>query len=203
MSPQIKVTYFDTAGRTEFIRLAFAAGDVAFEDERVTFADFPALKPTLPLGQLPLLTVDGKVYLQSMAIARYAGRLGGLYPSDPLEALQIDTIIECLSEILDAVVDLRWNAPDPLIKAEKIKTLQGGKIPKVFGVVDSAIKGKFLLGDYLCLADLFLYSLHAYFLSSAAFGEIYPSVSAFPKIAAVVENVKANPQVAAYLAKRS
>ena len=33
-----------------------------------------------PLGQVPTLEVDGKIFCQSGAIARYCGKLAGLYP---------------------------------------------------------------------------------------------------------------------------
>lgn len=45
--------------------------------------DLAELKPTLPLGQLPVLQVDGTIYAQSMAIARYAAKLAGLYQRTP------------------------------------------------------------------------------------------------------------------------
>ncbi|TMW63430.1 hypothetical protein Poli38472_002371 [Pythium oligandrum] len=199
MSPQIKVTYFDGPGRAELTRLALAAGGVAFEDERVTFADFGALKPTLPLGQLPVVTVDGKVYPQSMAMARYAGRLSGLYPTDALEALNVDMIIETVAEVAAALAEIKWRTPEEADKVEKIKALKDEKLPKFFGLVESTIKGKYLLGDKLSLADLYLFDVYTNSLILTA-----PDydVAVFPKIAAVIEGVKAEPNVAAYLAKR-
>ncbi|KAE9308873.1 hypothetical protein PR003_g20640 [Phytophthora rubi] len=86
--PQLKLTYFDIKGRAELTRLIFHYGGVTFTDNRVARADFPALKPTLPFGQVPALEVNGTSYAQSMAVARYAAKLSGLYPSDPVKALK-------------------------------------------------------------------------------------------------------------------
>lgn len=36
--------------------------------------------------------MDGTDYTQSTALLRYAGKLGGLYPEDPLQALKVGTI---------------------------------------------------------------------------------------------------------------
>ena len=42
---QIKLTYFDiNGGRGEPIRLAFHLGNIAFEDDRFNFAQFPEIK---------------------------------------------------------------------------------------------------------------------------------------------------------------
>ena len=64
-----------------------------FEDHRVTFPDWPALKPTTPYGQLPLLSIDGgEPMAQSDAMLRYAGTLAtangvALYPQEQMLAI--------------------------------------------------------------------------------------------------------------------
>ena len=40
--------------------------------------------------------IDGNVYTQSLAIARFVGKLSGLYPSDPLQALRCDEVMDAL-----------------------------------------------------------------------------------------------------------
>ena len=40
-------------------------------------------------GSVGLFQMDGADYTQSTALLRYAGRLGGLYPEDPLAALKV------------------------------------------------------------------------------------------------------------------
>ncbi|TDH68046.1 hypothetical protein CCR75_008189 [Bremia lactucae] len=98
--PSIKLTYLDVAGRAEANRLAFYIGNVPFEDKRLSRAEFASVKKTLPLGQIPILEVDGEVLTQSHAITRFAGRLGGLYPvSAPYLALRIDELLHALGEI--------------------------------------------------------------------------------------------------------
>ncbi|KAK7485113.1 hypothetical protein BaRGS_00023653 [Batillaria attramentaria] len=43
----IKLVYFDIRGRAEFIRLVLEAAGQEYEDERVQFADWPTVKPSL------------------------------------------------------------------------------------------------------------------------------------------------------------
>ncbi|KAH7478973.1 hypothetical protein KRP22_010975 [Phytophthora ramorum] len=98
--PSIKLTYFASAGRAETLRLVFYVGGVPFEDKRITHAQFVAMKDSLPLGQVPILEVDGEVFTQSHAMLRYAGRLGGLYPvSAPYLALKIDELLNAMGEV--------------------------------------------------------------------------------------------------------
>ncbi|OQS02778.1 glutathione S-transferase, partial [Thraustotheca clavata] len=91
--PTLKLSYFDLAARAELTRLALYIAGIPFEDERLTREEFAVRKPTLPFKQAPTLTIDGEVFAQSHAMARYAGRLGGLYPSDPLAAYRVDEVI--------------------------------------------------------------------------------------------------------------
>ncbi|KAG7401921.1 hypothetical protein PHYBOEH_009501 [Phytophthora boehmeriae] len=98
--PSIKLTYFAFTGRAEAARLTFYIGGVPFEDKRLSHEEFAAMKDSLPLGQLPVLEVDGQVLTQSDAILRYAGRLGGLYPtSAPFAALKVDEMLHAMSEL--------------------------------------------------------------------------------------------------------
>jgi hypothetical protein len=67
--PKLKLTYFNIQGAAEKVRLAFVLGAVPFDDVRVPFPEWPALKPTTPYGQLPLLTIDdGEPMAQSDAM---------------------------------------------------------------------------------------------------------------------------------------
>jgi len=42
--PHYKLTYFNIRGKGELVRLVFAAAGVDFEDDRVEFFDWPAMK---------------------------------------------------------------------------------------------------------------------------------------------------------------
>jgi glutathione S-transferase len=102
--PKLKLSYFDFhGGRAEPARLALHIGGVAFEDHRFAYPEFAEFRKTTPFGQVPVLEVDGVMITQSDAIARYAGKLTGLYPTDAYQALLCD---EVLSVIEDASVKI-------------------------------------------------------------------------------------------------
>jgi prostaglandin-H2 D-isomerase / glutathione transferase len=97
---KLKLTYFDFhGGRGEVARIALSIGRVPFEDERIPFSEWPGRKAEAPFHALPVLEVDGVRVTQSNAINRYVGKLADLYPSDPLQALSCD-------EVMDAVEDI-------------------------------------------------------------------------------------------------
>jgi prostaglandin-H2 D-isomerase / glutathione transferase len=103
MSPSIKLTYFDIEGLAEQIRLAFALSGTEYEDSRVKFPDWPQLKPTMPYGVLPVLTVDGgPMHAQSGALLRWAGKEFSetLYPAEKL--LEIEEAIGVVQDMQDS-----------------------------------------------------------------------------------------------------
>lgn len=195
---QIKLTYFNGAGRAELSRLIFTFGGVAFEDERVDGQAFGAMKPTLPLGQLPVVHVDGTTYGQSMAIARFAGKRAGLYPEDAVAALRVDMICETFVELTNAFIAIMFGEKDDAKKAEKYKTFATETAAKALAALEKLVRGKFFAGDSASIADIQLFD----FVTNGA-GPNVPDFSmvAYPKLESVVANVKANANVAAYLAK--
>jgi glutathione S-transferase len=97
--PQLKLTYFDFhGGRAEPVRLALAIGGVDFEDYRFSFPEFAEVRKTTPFNQVPTLDVDGVQVTQCDAILRYAGKLAGLYPTDPFQALLCDEVMYVVEE---------------------------------------------------------------------------------------------------------
>lgn len=60
---------------------------------------YPILSfPAMPMGQMPVLEVDGKRVHQSLAMCRYVAKQIGLAGSDPVEELQIDAIVDTIND---------------------------------------------------------------------------------------------------------
>lgn len=112
IAPNLKLVYFDLAGKAEAIRLAFKLANVEFEDVRLSFEDFgkykagevlekyPFTKLPLPFGQLPVLIIDDEEIIgQSSAIIRYVGKITGHYPTCPIKAAKIDSFLDHENDI--------------------------------------------------------------------------------------------------------
>uniref|UniRef100_A0AAV1UFU6 Glutathione S-transferase n=1 Tax=Peronospora matthiolae TaxID=2874970 RepID=A0AAV1UFU6_9STRA len=196
--PQLKITYFAGPGRAELSRLILSAGNVSFEDERLNRDEFMAIKPTLPLGQVPVLEVDGTTYSQSMAIARYAAKLSGLYPQDPIECLRVDMVSESLVDVKSLLSEIAYRTPDETLKAEKTKKLLEELVPKTLTLLEGFVQRPFFLGHEMTYADLQLFDLVKNGLDK------YPtfSLAKYPNLTTLVANVETNANVAAYLAKK-
>ncbi|KAG1708333.1 hypothetical protein DVH05_025011 [Phytophthora capsici] len=197
MAPtNLKLIYFDVKGRAELPRMLLNYGEVKFVDERVQFPDFPALKPTLPFGQLPILEVDGKVFAQSMAITRYAAKLVGLYPSDAVDALKVDMFSCALDELDEPFTDFKVKTQDETEKQQKMKVFIEETVPKCFQALETLMEGKFVLGDNISYVDVQFLDL----VENKLKGE-FPNftLNAFPKLTALLSNLKAEPKFAAFL----
>jgi glutathione S-transferase len=97
----IKLTYFDIEGAAECVRLSLLLSGTPFEDIRVSFNDWPAMKPTTPNEQLPIMTIgdDPTVKTQSKAMLRWIGmtKSSTLYP--PEKVFDIEEVIGDLEDM--------------------------------------------------------------------------------------------------------
>lgn len=94
MAPSYKLHYFNLRARAEVIRWIFHYGGQEFEDHRIDFAQWPAVKPTTPFGTLPYLEVDGKPLGESAAIARFVARKLGVAGKSGWEEGQADAVVD-------------------------------------------------------------------------------------------------------------
>lgn len=97
-----ELVYFDAEGRAEPIRILFHIAGKEYDDTRFAGKDWPNIKPTTPLGSVPVLKVDGEQHCQSVSLNRYAAKLAGWYPSDELQALKCDMVAESINELTSA-----------------------------------------------------------------------------------------------------
>lgn len=78
--PRIKLSYFNIEGRAEKVRLALILQGINFEDDRISFNDWPKIKPTTKFGQVPIMFIDDREPIsQSNAMLHYVGRLGKIF----------------------------------------------------------------------------------------------------------------------------
>lgn len=66
----------------------------------------------MPMGQVPVLEIDGKSYHQSKAISRYIAKKGNLYGSNELEALEIDAVIDSIDDLRQGEAEKRARKND-------------------------------------------------------------------------------------------
>eukprot|EP00271_Cylindrocystis_brebissonii_P011656 TRINITY_DN29558_c0_g1_i1.p1 TRINITY_DN29558_c0_g1~~TRINITY_DN29558_c0_g1_i1.p1 ORF type:complete len:210 (+),score=51.31 TRINITY_DN29558_c0_g1_i1:310-939(+) len=208
MAPSLKLTYFDIKGRAEAIRLALTIGDVPFEDERLTRDQWvgPNGKEAMPLGQIPVLTVDGKVYPQSIAILRYVGKLAGLAPEDPLDQLMVDSCLETVEEATREVI-ASMREPDKDKKLAMRKKLVAETFPKYFGALSKMITAHgsapgYAVGSKLTIADLQISEVVDWIASGHLDDVPKDTMEQYPVLTAIAKQVSSNLTVIAYYANK-
>lgn len=158
------LTYFDIKGKAESSRIAFHAGGIQFTDLRLTrdqfFGEYKNDLEKCPTGQLPTLTIGGKVISQSASILRYAGKLSGLYPAEALEALYVDEIID-LNDDIAVSISPSIRESDEEKKMEMRKVLAEKTLPIFLAALERKLDHNgntgFFVGDKLTICDIDVY----------------------------------------------
>ena len=152
----LRLTYFDFAGgRAEPARLTLHIGGIPFEDHRFAPADFAEVRKSTPLNQVPTLHVGGVQVTQSDAITRYAGKLAGLYPADPLQALLCDEVMGALEDVTVKLGTTFGLSGDELKSARE--ALAADFLPRYLRWLDRQLEahgGQFFADQRLTIADL-------------------------------------------------
>jgi glutathione S-transferase len=200
-----KLTYFDfDGGRGEPIRIALHAAGIAFEDNRLSYAQFSEMRKGTRFNSLPVFEIDGAAVTQSNAICRYVGKLAGLYPADDLQALYCD-------EVLDAQEDLSQRiGPTFGLKGEELrqareKLVQGWMSIYLRGLEQLLVRGggKYFANDGLTVADLKTF-VQTRWLRSGTLDHVPADLvqNLAPGVAEHQERVAKDPRVLAYYASR-
>nr|XP_054773273.1 S-crystallin SL11-like isoform X1 [Lytechinus pictus] len=202
--PSYKLTYFDCRYMFEMVRLMFAATDTEFEEDRLDmeYKQFKELKSTgkLPLGQVPILEVDGRLMIQSRAIQRYVAREVGMYGSNNLECSIIDEVTETFDELLADAAPWLYREKDPEKKAELEKEYLEEKGPRRLKYLEKKLESSgtgFFVGSKMTLADLAVFNI------LDILNDRMPAVIAnYPALLALKAKVESDEKIAKYLSAR-
>lgn len=193
-----KLTYFDVRARCEHIRLLFAAGKLAFDDVRIKQEDWPTLKPTTPLGALPMLEVNGQKYSESLALGRYVAKEAKMYGSSNLEQLDIDMIVDVVNGWREDSFAAAFEK-DEKLKAEKIEKLKESVETKLDILAKRLGKKKYFVGDKLSWADIHFYTCVEILKKPMEMNDVLDKQ---PALKALFDLVAKNEGIAKYLKTR-
>jgi len=161
----LKLTYFNFPfWRAEASRIALQLAEIPFEDVRPTREEFIKMKQTgeLPYDQLPILEVEGKIIAQSVSIARFCGKISGLYPSnDDVDAARVDELMETANQITE-LFRSSMREKDQTKKLALRKNLAESELPKWLSFLNARLSvesGDFFVAERLTIADLVIWRL--------------------------------------------
>lgn len=195
-----RLTYFDFPGsRGEECRLALHVAGVDFHDQRLSREQWMERKATTPFGGLPIYEEDGKVLSQSNAILGYIGRGHGLHPTDPWEAAKHDSVLAAAEHLRHATPSGRGVSEEEK-KAQRV-AFATGPYTQWAASLESMIRGPFLGGAALNVADLKLFVLVGAYLAGTI-DHVGPEyLEPFPKLRGLVAAVRADDRVKRWYAK--
>ena len=149
-----KLYYFNLYARAEPIRMILAKAGAQWEEQRVEFSEWPALKATMPNGQLPALQVDnGPLMGESIAIARFVAQQHGFYPEDPLVAARSDEAADAYNDLLGKITSPQFTAEEDK-KAAAIKDIMENIAPATLKIWEAQLaNGGYIAGDKLTFGD--------------------------------------------------
>ena len=198
-----KLTYFDApVSRGEECRLALHIAGVDFEDNRISQADWPALKEQTPYGCLPVLELPGRPPLgQSNAILMLIGRRHGLHPTDDFAAAPHEAMMQHVEDLrLRMSPTLRMGDPEKKAAREALVAdfmpAWGKHAERNLGA------GPFFAGDKIHVVDLKLHMAVRWFLGGKVDHVPATIFSGFPKLMRVHDAVRDDARIKAWYAKR-
>ncbi len=147
----------------KFLRLIFAVAGQKYEDVRYERDEWPAHKAEMPLGQIPVLEVDGVKLPQSFTIARFLAKQFNLAGKDNFEQAKVDAVVDTMNDLVTAFVPSRIEQ-DETKKQELTKKFFTDDLPKHLQNLETLAKlygngGPFFVGNTLTWADLLFYEV--------------------------------------------
>jgi len=202
--PNYKLVYFDAKGRAEPIRFLFAYAGVPYEDQRLPRDQWPALKPSSPMGQVPYLEFDGKKLGQSVAIMRYLANKFGLAGDNDFERAQADAFLDGIGDLRSNMRPLHRSIMGGESEEQKKELKNKFKTDSLVPFLDKYEKflstngSGHLVGQKMSWADIVLGEM----LASMEERWDKELLSGHPKLAALQKSVFENPGIQKYVAGR-
>jgi glutathione S-transferase len=198
-----KLHYFNFRGRGELVRLMLAQCAVQYEDVRFEMDKWPAIKPTMPFLQVPVLEVDGVKICQTAAICRYLADKYNLNGKTELDRARIHMIVECLTDTLGTTLRSFKFAKDDAARKEVQRAYMEDTLPPLLTAIEKLLvenKGGdgFFVGDEATWADIRFFHVYDTFRTM----QVESVLTKYPKLNALAQRVADLPHIKEWLAKR-
>ena len=209
----LKVYYSHTPfWRAEVLRVSLFIGNISFEDVRISREEFREVILTgklrngmsIPFHQLPVLEIDGKIVGQTGAIARFCGKLSGLYPKNDLLAAKVDQIIDTATDITN-LVSPTVREKNEIIKKDTREKLSNKLLPRWFTYLENILvneKGStWFVDNKISIADIAIWRLLGWLKSGMLDGIPTNICDPYIKLNNVHAEVHKHPKVQEWMLK--
>ena len=194
-SPQYKLYYFNGNGRAIIIRAILYYSKSNFSDVKITKEDWVKLKQTgkFDSEELPVMEYKGKLYSQMHAIEQYLGYTFNIHGKNMEDEYSINCLLDSFDDLFTIFKHFTW--PESEEDKEHIKDYEKAfksKFAFFVTVLEKKFKdkGKYYLGDYFSLADIFITVVLTNFADKLDCENIVKEQG--PNISALIERIKKN-----------
>ena len=204
--------YFDFPfWRAEVGKIALYFGGIDFEDRKIIREEFLRAQANgnlddgtiIPFHQFPCLIVDGVPIAQTGGIARFCGKLSGLYPiNDDLLAARIDQFLDLATDINILISASGSTGDEEKIKANR-QELSKGELPRKLKMLERSIaeNSDWIVEFDISIADIAIWRLMGWLSSGTIDGIPTDLLNDFPKIRRVCLAVDAHQKVQEWIEK--
>ncbi|ABG30395.1 glutathione S-transferase family protein [Roseobacter denitrificans] len=184
--------YYSPGSIAVAVAITLYEAQLPFEPVKVSFADAEQTKaPYLglnPKGRVPTLDTGGNLLTETGAILEYIAALApqaALVPQDPLKAAHMRAVMYYLASTMHVnhahrLRGNRWaDHPESLADMAARATLNMTQNARY--VEDHCLKGDFVTGDRLSLADPYLFVVCSWLEGDGVRLDDFPKITAFDK----------------------
>ena len=144
------------------------------------------------------LEVDGQCIAQTPAIARFCGKLAGLYPEEALAGARVDELLHSVEQ-LTSVLGPSMIEKDPTRKAE-LRDLAGTHhLPALLAMLERRVcgfgDGPWAVGQHMTVADIALWRALSWLTGGILDGIPTTLLDSAPRLRRLVDHVDALPKV--------
>lgn len=169
----------------EALEVPYKLNVVDLENKKQKEAEYLKINPK---GQVPAITVGDFCLAESRAIATYLcneyadDKHNYLYPVEPKARAKVDRLLYLSEQMIDALRSIEditsYLFGDGMLKEDY------SEVDKVVASFENEVEGKYLTGENVTVADMFVY-VYATFADTFKY-----DWSPYPKLKAVLDNVK-------------
>tara|TARA_B100000700_G_scaffold316485_1_gene406141 strand:+ start:114 stop:770 length:657 start_codon:yes stop_codon:yes gene_type:complete len=200
--------------RAEVTRISLFINNIDFDDYRISDKEYEKFKINgelpnqivAPFKQLPVLVVDEKVIAQTGAIARFCGKISGMYPrNNDLNAAKIDQIIEAAQDI-NYIISLSGRNKNKDKKIEARKKLADIHLPRWLQYLENLLiennESNWFVGNTMTIADIAIWRLLGWIKSGIIDGVPTNILEPYSNLLKMRDEVYKHPKVKEWMSKK-
>ncbi|MBU3033454.1 glutathione S-transferase family protein [Tritonibacter mobilis] len=188
------------------VAIALEEAGLAYEAIKIDFAEkqqtTKAYHQINPKGRVPALVVEGGILTETGALLEYIADLApdaGLRPTDPVRVARMREVMFYLASTMHVnhahkLRGARW-ASNPASFKDMTRKVPETMAASCEYICNYGLRGPFVLGDSLSLADCYLYVISTWLEGDGV------KLAGFPKLQAFMEAMEARDSVKAVRAK--